>query len=336
MRRDARIGASLLRVADVSGGCYAASASGFGARERRSHLGPALLHGISTCRRVPPPAGLSTASVPSSAATRSPSPRRPEPRRRVGAADAVVGDLDDHAPVGAPHRDLGLRRLGVLRHVRERLGDDEVGGALDRRREGARRRRPRASTGTGARATSDSSAGSSPRSVSTAGWMPRASSRSSARLVCSSSCARSSSAGELVVVARARGARGRSSSARPTSRDCAPSWRSRSSRRRSASPASTSRARDARSSSRRACSSASSCETWLRSRPPRKANGQQRGRDERGPPGGVAGAGLGGRHEQERQQRADVDRRELEPLERPASRASAATSRTSTRTKSTT
>ena len=36
-------------------------------------------HGISTCRRVPRPGGLSSESVPSSAATRSPRPRRPEP-----------------------------------------------------------------------------------------------------------------------------------------------------------------------------------------------------------------------------------------------------------------
>ena len=47
-------------------------------------------------------------------------------------------------------------------------------------------------------------------------------------------------------------------SASATSRDCAPSCRLRSSRRRSASPASTSRSRDARSSRRLARSSASS------------------------------------------------------------------------------
>jgi hypothetical protein len=55
-------------------------------------------------------------------------------RGSVGAADAVVGDVDGDQPVYAPHRDRGLGRLGVLRDVRERLGDHEVGGDLDRAR----------------------------------------------------------------------------------------------------------------------------------------------------------------------------------------------------------
>ena len=42
------------------------------------------------------------------------------------------------------------------------------------------------STGTGERAASAATAAASPRSVSTAGWMPRASSRSSAEASCSS------------------------------------------------------------------------------------------------------------------------------------------------------
>ena len=50
----------------------------------------------------------------------------------------------------------------------------------------------------------------------------------------------------------------RTASARPASRCCAPSWRSRSRRARSRSPASTTRARDARMSARRARDSASS------------------------------------------------------------------------------
>ena len=41
---------------------------------------PSALSGISARRRVPRPTGLSTATVPSSAARRSFSPRRPEPR----------------------------------------------------------------------------------------------------------------------------------------------------------------------------------------------------------------------------------------------------------------
>ena len=94
------------------------------------------------------------------------------------------------------------------------------------------------------------SAAASPRSVSTAGWMPRASSRSS------------SSASESSLAAPARASRrlrpGRSSSfdrARRSAREsetrrcCAPSWRLRSSRRRASSPAATRRVREARSSS---------------------------------------------------------------------------------------
>ena len=69
-------------------------------------------------------------------------------------------------------------RAGVLDDVGERLGDGEVRRRLDRRRE-ALLERARTSTGSGARLASDSSAGSRPRWVSTAGWMPRASSRSS-------------------------------------------------------------------------------------------------------------------------------------------------------------
>jgi hypothetical protein len=50
----------------------------------------------------------------------------------VGAADPVVGDLDDHAAVHTPDRDPGLGRARILRDVCEPLRDHEVGGALDR------------------------------------------------------------------------------------------------------------------------------------------------------------------------------------------------------------
>src|SRR4051794_12636145 len=53
------------------------------------------------------------------------------PAARVGAADAVVGDVHDHAATGAPDCDARPGRVGVLRDVLERLGGDEVGGALD-------------------------------------------------------------------------------------------------------------------------------------------------------------------------------------------------------------
>ena len=104
-------------------------------------------------------------------------------------------------------------------------------------------------TGSGARAASDSSALPSPRSVSTAGWMPWASSRRSARPVWSSPASLSSRS--TTSSAPAPAARRRASwamSAAETNRCCAPSWRSRSRRRRAASAASTIRAREAVSS----------------------------------------------------------------------------------------
>ena len=119
----------------------------------------------------------------------------------------------------------------------------------------------------------------------------------------------------LVGAARPRRRAELSRSLSATSRDCAPSWRSRSRRRRSASPASTIRARDARSSARLARSSASSSDRWVRSRPARKANGHQQGRDERRPQRRVARARPGHGHEQEGEQGEDVDRRELEALD---------------------
>ena len=50
----------------------------------------------------------------------------------VGAADPVVGHVHGHAPVRAPDPHGGVGRAGVLRDVGERLRDDEVGRALHR------------------------------------------------------------------------------------------------------------------------------------------------------------------------------------------------------------
>ena len=118
---------------------------------------------------------------PPTAARRSCRPRSPLPAVEVGAADAVVGDAHDHGVAVAAHaRHARLRRLRVARDVGQRLGHDEVGGRLDRRGEplvDRARRRGRAP----ARARPATSiAGARPRSVRIAGWMPRASSRSSA------------------------------------------------------------------------------------------------------------------------------------------------------------
>ena len=87
-----------------------------------------------------------------------------------------------------------------------------------------------------------------PWSTSTAGWMPRASSRSSWSALCTSTSVSSRSS----VASGSRRPRAPAAAGAPcptpSSRCWAPSWRSRSSRRRSSSPACTMRARDSRSS----------------------------------------------------------------------------------------
>ena len=190
-----RIFARTARISSLSGWLAAILPSRVAAVNRAPGGGPYPSRrkrrtGICARSRVPRPGGLSSTSVPSSAATRSASPRRPEPSRG-GAADAVVGHLDRHVPFRPPDGHRRLRRPRVLARW-QRLGDDEVRGALDR--PGRRSLAVTSSTGTGARARRAPRAPApSPRSVSTAGWMPRASSRSSSRLVCSSPDAASSS-----------------------------------------------------------------------------------------------------------------------------------------------
>ena len=144
--------------------------------ERHRH-GPHASERRAPCRRPPGSRrarasrrrpGCRRASVPSSAATRSARPRSPEPAARVGAAHAVVGDVDRHAAVDAPHGDASppspartWRRSPAPRRRRSRRRSRPAPG---------RRSPPSASsvTGTGARAASASSAGSSPCSVSSA------------------------------------------------------------------------------------------------------------------------------------------------------------------------
>ena len=104
---------------------------------------------------------------------------------------------------------------------------------------------------------SDSTPASSPRWASTAGSMPAARSRSSstaARALANAESTSSASTRRLALEALACEL---GSIMSATSRCWAPSCRSRPSRRRSASPASTIRARDARSASSRARSSTS-------------------------------------------------------------------------------
>ena len=202
-------------------------------------------------------AGWSTSRRPSSASTRSASPRRPAAARLVGAADAVVGDLDAQRRRPRRTRIAAVVAPGVLGDVGQRLAGDEVGGELDRLAAAARRSSQTTSSGP-ARAWRASRAPAARPCSSTAGWMPRASSRSSA-----------SELGQLVArggdellgrggSSRTRFWSSRSCSAIPTRRCCAPSCRLRSSRRRSASPAATIRSRDALSSASRASDSACS------------------------------------------------------------------------------
>ena len=90
-------------------------------------------HGRTARTVVPSPTGLRTSSQPSSASTRWRRPVKPA-AERVGAAQPLVGDDDPELAVLGPDRHPDRRARGVLGRVGQRLGDDEVGGVLDRRR----------------------------------------------------------------------------------------------------------------------------------------------------------------------------------------------------------
>ena len=184
-------------------------------------------------------------------------PAQPGAGCRVGSPRAVVGDLDGDAVVGAPQAQRCGRRVRVLADVRECLAGDEVQRKLDRRGTASGPSQDTA-VGTVDRVASDSSADGSPRS-STAGCIPRASSRSSASDCASWSLAVVTSASAADGSRRMRPWMSCSCRASATSRCCAPSCRLRSSRRRSASPAATMRCRDACRSASRACDSGCRC-----------------------------------------------------------------------------
>ena len=89
-------------------------------------------HGISAAarafRRRP---RLATTSRPPCASRRSASPRSPDPALRIGAAAAVVHDLEHELSVFPHGTDPDVCGVGVLDRVRERLADEEVAGRLD-------------------------------------------------------------------------------------------------------------------------------------------------------------------------------------------------------------
>ena len=87
-------------------------------------------HGIAAVIRVPPPEG---AVDPQATVERLDSvAEAAEPGAGgVGAADAVVGDLDRHAAVRAHDVESDARGIRVLDDVGERLGGDEVHRCLD-------------------------------------------------------------------------------------------------------------------------------------------------------------------------------------------------------------
>src|SRR5215469_7756033 len=198
-------------------------------------------HGSSTSITVPAPAGLSTVSRPSTPDTRSARPDRPRPRGSAPPIPSSRITTESVSPLRSTDTTARVARACLATLVsasattKYAMASTEAGGL------GAAS--TRTDTGTGLSAARPDSAASSPRSVRTGGCTPRTRFRSSTRASLSSAWAWStialaaSGSSANLALARPR------SMARATRRCWAPSCRSRSIRRRSASAESTTRAR---------------------------------------------------------------------------------------------
>ena len=202
-------------------------------------------HGIVTTMFVPPPGGVSRQerAVDGGDPVDEPAEAR---AIDVRAANAVVGDLEPRTGRRRRQARSGRRGPRVLGDVGQGLGGDEIGGDLDARRQATHRapgpRRPAPATG---RPATGRPHRAPPRGGSPGPGPARArgARRSPPDLV-----GRGVKLGRDAVGGpsprRVRIVRSETASAR--SRCWAPSCRSRSTRRRSASAASTIRVRDAR------------------------------------------------------------------------------------------
>src|SRR3954451_13747 len=197
--------------------------------------------GSSASTVVGPPTGLATRRRPSSAATRDASPASPPPCS-MSAPPTPSSRTSTRSMLPATRAStlitdalLCLAAFVSASAITKYAADSIVAG-------GRLTKAMLTSTGIGLRAVSDDSAASSPRSVNTAGWMPRTRLRRSTTARFESSWARStkaSTAGSASVSASSFWRAMPRSIASVTSGACTPSCKSRSMRRRSVSAVST-------------------------------------------------------------------------------------------------
>ena len=262
----------------------------------------------------PRPAGLSTDERPVERRHAVGQAAQARPARGVRAADAVVADVHGHAPVAAPHRDLAdvawaylatlasasetTKYAALSTGARERLGSSAstvtgTGRACHERLQ----RRLQAAVGEHGRMDAARELAQLGQARSAAPpARGRAARRARRRRPPGPAPCAAAARAPRAATARRRGGRARAGGAR----------RRRPRRSARATPAARRAARAAR---RRAA------DTRLRSRPPRKAKGSSEAAMNAAHQRRRTGAGLGDGHEQEREQRAHVDGRELQPLE---------------------